>query len=94
MFHPDVQAALAKERRDTLLAKAADARLARQARERRRRRRVSPPREVRWAAPAAGLLRNLRACLVRREADTLQCEIALVPASEEHDLDRDALIPR
>jgi hypothetical protein len=47
MFHPDVQAALAKERRNTMLAEAAAARLAREARqarparERRRHRRVS-----------------------------------------------------
>ena len=41
MFHPDIQAALSKERRDTMLAEAAAARLARQARETRRHRRVS-----------------------------------------------------
>jgi hypothetical protein len=41
MFHPDIQAALAKERRNTMLAEASAARLARQARERRWRRRVS-----------------------------------------------------
>jgi hypothetical protein len=39
MFHPHVQAALAKERRNTMLAEAAAARLARQARQARERRR-------------------------------------------------------
>jgi hypothetical protein len=55
MFHLDTQAALAKERRDTMLAEAAAARLARharQARERRRHRRVSPSPEVRRVVPA------------------------------------------
>ena len=40
MFHPDIQAALAKERHNTMPAEAAAARLARQARETRRHRRV------------------------------------------------------
>lgn len=39
MFHPEIQAALVKERRNTMLAKAAAARLVRQARETRRHRR-------------------------------------------------------
>ena len=42
MFHPDVLAALAIERRNTMLAEAANTRLARRARETRRHRRVMP----------------------------------------------------
>ena len=57
MFHPDVLAALANERRNTMLAEAAAARLARPARETRRHRRVAGPPEVRRVVPAAGQLR-------------------------------------
>ena len=42
MFHPDILAALAKERRNAMLAEAAAARLSEQARETRRHRRVRP----------------------------------------------------
>jgi hypothetical protein len=59
MFHPDILAALAKERRDTMLAEAADARLARRARKTRRHRRVPGSPEVRRVVPAAGRLRNV-----------------------------------
>ena len=56
MFHPDIQAALAKERRDTMLAEAAAARLARQARETRRHRRVPRSPEMTTQRPRlAGL---------------------------------------
>ena len=41
----------------------------------------------------AGLLRNMCASLVRRESNTLQYEITLVP-SEEQDHDQGALLPR
>jgi hypothetical protein len=49
MFHSGIQAALAKERRNTMLAEAAAARLARSARETRRHRRVPGSPEVRRA---------------------------------------------
>jgi hypothetical protein len=93
MFHPDIQAALAKERHNTMLAEAAAARLVRQGRETRRHRRVPGSPEVRQAAAAAGLLRNVCASLVRRGSSTLAHEIALA-ASEEQDRDRGALSPR
>ncbi len=93
MFHPDIQAALAKERHNTMLAEAAAARLATPARETRRHRRVPGSPEVRRAAAAAGLLRNVCASLVRRESSTLEHEIG-VTASEEQDRDRGALSPR
>lgn len=93
MFHPDIHAALAKERHNTMLAEAAAARLARQGRETRRHRRVPGSPEVRRAASAAGLLRNVYAGLVRRGSSTLEHEIALA-ASEEQDRDRGALSPR
>jgi Acetyltransferase (GNAT) family len=48
MIHPDIQAALAKERHNTMLAEAAAARLARQARQTRRERRVPGSPEARW----------------------------------------------
>ena len=44
-------------------------------------------------AAVAGLLRNMCASLVRRESNTLQYEITLVP-SEEQDHDQGALLPR
>jgi hypothetical protein len=92
MFHSDIQAALAKERRNTMLAEAAAARLARSARETRRHRRVPGSPEVRPAV-AAGLPRNVCASLARRGSGTLEHEIARA-ASEEQDRDRGALIPR
>jgi hypothetical protein len=55
MFHPDIQAALAKDRRNTMLAEAAAARLAgqaREARERRRHRRVPRSLETQRVVPA------------------------------------------
>jgi hypothetical protein len=64
MFHPDIQAALAKERRNTMLAEAAAARLAR---ERRRHRRGPRSPWVGRAVPVAGLVRNARARLVSLE---------------------------
>ena len=54
MFHPDIQAALAKERCNTLLAEAAAARLSGRARQTRRRRRVLILPEVRRVVPVAG----------------------------------------
>jgi hypothetical protein len=93
MFHPDILAALAKERRNTMLAEAAAARLARPARETRRHRRVPGSPEVRRAAGAAGLLGDVYASLVRRGSSTLEHEIALA-ASEELDRGRVALRPR
>ena len=77
MFHPDIQAALAKERRNTMLAEAAAAALARQARETRRHRRVPRSAEVRRGVPAAGLLRAACARLVRRGSSAFEYEIAL-----------------
>jgi hypothetical protein len=59
MFHPDILAALAKERRSTMLAEAAAARQARQARETRRHRRVPGSPGVRRVVPAAGKLRDV-----------------------------------
>jgi RimJ/RimL family protein N-acetyltransferase len=57
MFHSDIQAALAKERRNTMLAEAAAARLARQARQTRRHRRVPGSLEVlRWWRSVSGRL--------------------------------------
>jgi hypothetical protein len=53
MFHPQILAALANERRNTMLAEAAAARLARQARETRRHRRVPASPEVRRVVPLA-----------------------------------------
>jgi hypothetical protein len=93
MFHPDIQAALAKERHNTMLAEAAAARLARLARETRRHRRVPGSPEVGRAAAAAGLPRNVCASFVRRGSSTLEHEIALA-ASEEQDRARGALSPR
>ena len=77
MFHPDIQAALAKERCNTLLAEAAAARLARQATEARRHRRVPSSPEVRREVPLARLLRNACARLVRHGSSALEYEIAL-----------------
>jgi hypothetical protein len=74
MFHPDIQAALAKERRNTMLAEAAAAGLAR---ETRRHRRVPRSAEVRRGVPAAGLLRHACARLVRRGSSAFEYEIAL-----------------
>ena len=54
MFHPDILAALAKERRNTMLAEAAAARLARQARETRRHRAVPRSPDLRRVVPVAG----------------------------------------
>jgi hypothetical protein len=51
MFHPEILAALAKERRNAMLAEAAAARLARQARETRRHRWVPGSPGVRRLAP-------------------------------------------
>jgi hypothetical protein len=53
MFHPDILAALAKERRNAMLAEAAAARLSGRARETRRYRRVPISPEVRPVVPAA-----------------------------------------
>jgi hypothetical protein len=53
MFHPDILAALAKERRNAMLAEAAAARLSGRARETRRHRRVRISPEVRWVVPVA-----------------------------------------
>jgi hypothetical protein len=81
MFHPDVLAALAEERRNTMLAEAAAAQLARQAsqaRETRQHRRVPGSPEVRRIVPVAGQLRNVCARLVRRRSNTLAYEIALI----------------
>jgi hypothetical protein len=85
MSHPDIQAALAKERRDTMLAQAAAARLARQVRETRRHRRASVPGspEVRRPVTAAGRLRNVCASLARRGSSTLQYE-PWSPSPEVH----------
>jgi RimJ/RimL family protein N-acetyltransferase len=54
MVHPDIQAALAKERRNTMLAEAAAARLARQAR--RHRRVLGSPEAPRWWRSVPGRL--------------------------------------
>jgi RimJ/RimL family protein N-acetyltransferase len=54
MVHPDIQAALAKERRNTMLAEAAAARLARQAR--RHRRVLGSPEALRWWRSVPGRL--------------------------------------
>jgi hypothetical protein len=54
MFHPDILAALAKERRNAMLAEAAAARLSGRARQTRRRRRVLIMPEVRRVVPVAG----------------------------------------
>ena len=93
MFHPDILAALAKERRVAMLAEAAAARLATQTRETRRRRRVPGSSGVRWVVPVAGQLRDVCARLVRRRSGTVEREITLV-ASEDHERDRGALSPR
>ena len=93
MFHPDILAALARERRNTMLAEAAAARLARRARETRRHRRVPGSPEVRRAVPAAARLHDVCARLFRRRSNTLEYETALV-ASEEQARDRGALSPR
>jgi hypothetical protein len=58
MFHPDIQAALAKERRNTMLAEAAAARLARQAR--RHRRVPGSPEAPRWWRSLPGRLPGRR----------------------------------
>ena len=92
MLHPDILAALAKERRVAMLAEAAAARLATQTRERRRHRRVPGSSGV-WRVQVAGQLRDVCARLVRRGSSTLEREIALV-ASEDHECDRGALSPR
>ena len=63
MFHPETLAALAKERRNTMLAEAAAARLAG---ETRRHRRVPGSPEVRRVGPVAGQLRDVFARLVLR----------------------------
>jgi hypothetical protein len=54
MFHPDILAALAKERRNAMLAEAAAARLSGRARRTRRRRRVLILPEVRRVVPVTG----------------------------------------
>jgi hypothetical protein len=54
MFHPDILAALAKERRNAMLAEAAAARLSGRARQTRRRRRVLILPEVRRVVPVTG----------------------------------------
>jgi hypothetical protein len=54
MFHPDIQAALATERRNTMLAEAAATRLARQAR--RHRRVPGSPEALRWWRFVSGRL--------------------------------------
>ena len=63
MFHPDTLAALAKERRNAMLAEAAGARLAS---ETRRYHRVPGSPEVRRAGPVAAQLRDVFARLVVR----------------------------
>jgi hypothetical protein len=54
MFHPDILAALAKERRNAMLAEAAAARLSGRARRTQRRRRVLILPEVRRVVPVTG----------------------------------------
>jgi hypothetical protein len=54
MFHPDILAALANERRNAMLAEAAAARLSGRARQTRRRRRVLILPGVRRVVPVAG----------------------------------------
>ena len=54
MFHPDILAALAKERRNAMLAEAAAARLSGRVRQTRRRRWVLILPEVRRVVPVAG----------------------------------------
>ena len=63
MLHPDIVAALAKERRNAMLAEAAGARLAS---ETRRYHRVPGSPEVRRAGPVAAQLRDVFARLVVR----------------------------
>jgi hypothetical protein len=72
MFHPDILAALAKERRNAMLAEAAAARLSEQARETRRHRRVPVSPEVRRVVPVAGQLGHVCARLVRRRPNALE----------------------
>ncbi len=60
MFYSDIQAALANERRNTMLTEAAAARLARSARTTRRHRRVPGSPEIRQAAPAGLQVRDRR----------------------------------
>jgi hypothetical protein len=72
MFHPDILAALAKERRNAMLAEAAAARLRERARETRRHRPVPISPEVRRAVPAAGQLGHVCARLVRRRLNILE----------------------
>jgi hypothetical protein len=59
MIHPDILAALAQERRNTMLAEAAAARLASRARETRRHRRIPGSPGVRRVGPVAGQLRDV-----------------------------------
>jgi ribosomal protein S18 acetylase RimI-like enzyme len=72
MFHPDIQAALAKERHNTMLAEAAAARLATQARETRRHRRVSGSPQARRV-----VLRDGSQVLIRHPGDPQAAEIAV-----------------
>jgi hypothetical protein len=72
MFHPDIMAALAKERRNAMLAEAAAARLSERGRETRRHRRVPISPEVRRVVPVAGQLGHVCARTVRRWPGTLE----------------------
>jgi hypothetical protein len=68
MTHPDILAALGRERLNTLLADAEAARKARQARRYRRQ-----------AAAVSGLLRSIRAHLLRHHPGTAEYQISLSP---------------
>jgi hypothetical protein len=72
MFHPDILAALAKERRNAMVAEAAAARLSEQARGTRRHRRGPISPEVRRVVPVAGQLGHVCARIVRRRPNTLE----------------------
>lgn len=80
MFHPEILAALAQDRHNTMLAEAAaarGARLARRARETRRHRRVAGTPEVRRVAPVAAQLRDVCARAVRRGSNPVLLTEAL-----------------
>ena len=92
MFHPDIMAALAKERRNAMLAEAAAARLSRRATETRRHRRVPMSPGVRRVVPVAGQLGHVCARLVSRGPNALECVTRISPwlaglpgASEPHE---------
>src|SRR5215475_9666204 len=86
MTHPDIRAALGRERRNTLLADAEAARVARQARLYRRQaatpaHRGSPPQRRAGIGTRVGLLTGLllsvRAHLVRRHPRIAEYEVSL-----------------